>query len=64
MFRLGYHSGRRGGFRLVPQGVGNLLVAERCVARDKISHTAVHNMMFYSVTGQGAGVDRRRFGQG
>ena len=56
MFRWGYHSGRRGGFRLVPQGVDNLLVAGRCVSGDKISHAAVCSMMCCTMTGQGAGV--------
>jgi hypothetical protein len=41
---------------LVPQSVDNLLVAGRCVAGDKISHSAMRNMMAYTVTGQGAGV--------
>ncbi len=41
---------------LVPQAVDNLLVAGRCVAGDKISHSAMRNMMACTVTGQGAGV--------
>ena len=45
---------------LVPRKVENLLVAGRCVAGDKISHAAVRNMMCCTVTGQGAGVARRR----
>jgi len=40
---------------LVPQAVDNLLVAGRCVAGDKISHSAMRNMMACTVTGQGAG---------
>ena len=40
----------------VPQKVENLLVAGRCVAGDKISHSALRNMMCCTVTGQGAGV--------
>jgi hypothetical protein len=40
----------------VPRKVENLLVAGRCVAGDKISHTAIRNMMCCTVTGQGAGV--------
>ena len=41
---------------LVPQKTGNLLVAGRCIAGDKISHASVRNMMCCTVTGQGAGV--------
>ena len=41
---------------LVPQGVGNLLVAGRCIGGDKISHAAVRSMMCCTVSGQGAGV--------
>jgi hypothetical protein len=41
---------------LVPQKIGNLLVAGRCIAGDKISHASVRNMMCCTVTGQGAGV--------
>lgn len=40
---------------LVPQKIGNLLVAGRCIAGDKISHAAVRNMMCCTVSGQGAG---------
>ena len=40
---------------LVPQAVDNLLVGGRCVAGDKISHSAMRNMMACTVTGQGAG---------
>ena len=41
---------------LVPQGVGGLLVAGRCIGGDKISHAATRNMMCCAVSGQGAGV--------
>ena len=41
---------------MVPQKVGNLLVAGRCVSGDKISHAAIRSMMCCTVTGQGAGV--------
>lgn len=41
---------------LVPQKIGNLLVAGRCIAGDKISHASVRNMMCCAMTGQGAGV--------
>ncbi|MCB9419255.1 MAG: FAD-dependent oxidoreductase [Ardenticatenaceae bacterium] len=41
---------------LVPQKVEGLLVAGRCVAGDKIAHTATRSMMCCTVTGQGAGV--------
>lgn len=41
---------------LVPQKIGNLLIAGRCIAGDKISHASVRNMMCCAVTGQGAGV--------
>ncbi len=41
---------------LVPIEADNLLVAGRCVAGDKTSHTAMRNMMACTVTGQGAGV--------
>jgi len=41
---------------LVPQAVDNLLVAGRCVAGDKLSHSAMRSMMACTVTGQGAGV--------
>lgn len=40
---------------LVPLDVDNLLVAGRAVAGDKMSHTAMRNMMACTVTGQGAG---------
>ncbi len=48
-FQLPYRS-------LVPTGVGNLIVAGRCIGGDKISHAAVRSMMCCTVTGQGAGV--------
>ena len=41
---------------ILPQKVGNLLVAGRSVAGDKVSHAATRQMMCCSVTGQGAGV--------
>ena len=41
---------------LVPKGVGNLLVAGRCIGGDKISHASARNMMCCAVSGQGAGV--------
>jgi ribulose 1,5-bisphosphate synthetase/thiazole synthase len=41
---------------LLPQGVGNLLVAGRCIGGDKISHASARNMMCCTVSGQGAGV--------
>lgn len=41
---------------MIPTDVNNLLVAGRCVAGDKISHSAMRNMMACTVTGQGAGV--------
>lgn len=40
---------------LVPQRVGNLLVAGRSIGGDKVSHAAVRNMMCCAVSGQGAG---------
>jgi ribulose 1,5-bisphosphate synthetase/thiazole synthase len=40
---------------LVPQRVGNLLVAGRPIGGDRISHAAVRNMMCCTVSGQGAG---------
>ncbi|NLE23204.1 MAG: FAD-dependent oxidoreductase [Actinobacteria bacterium] len=40
---------------LVPREVENLLVAGRCVAGDRISHTATRNQMCCAVTGQAAG---------
>lgn len=39
----------------LPQEVENLLVAGRCVAGDKISHSATRQMVCCMVTGQGAG---------
>ncbi len=41
---------------LVPRGVGNLLVAGRCIGGDKVSHASARNMMCCAVSGQGAGV--------
>ncbi len=41
---------------LVPKGIGNLLVAGRCIGGDKISHASARNMMCCAVSGQGAGV--------
>jgi ribulose 1,5-bisphosphate synthetase/thiazole synthase len=41
---------------LVPKGVGNLLVAGRCIGGDHISHASARNMMCCAVSGQGAGV--------
>lgn len=41
---------------MVPDAVDNLLVAGRAVAGDRVSHTAMRNMMGCTVTGQGAGV--------
>jgi ribulose 1,5-bisphosphate synthetase/thiazole synthase len=40
---------------LIPQRVGNLLVAGRCIGGDKISHASARNMMCCAVGGQGAG---------
>jgi ribulose 1,5-bisphosphate synthetase/thiazole synthase len=40
---------------LVPKGVGNLLVAGRCIGGDRISHASARNMMCCAVSGQGAG---------
>jgi len=40
---------------LVPQGVGDLIVAGRCIGGDRVSHAAVRNMMCCAVSGQGAG---------
>ena len=40
---------------LVPKGVGNLLVAGRCIGGDKLSHASARNMMCCAVSGQGAG---------
>lgn len=41
---------------MVPQKVENLLVAGRCVAGDRISHSATRAVMCCAVTGQAAGV--------
>ena len=41
---------------LIPKDKSGLLVAGRCIAGDKVSHTAMRNMMACCVTGQGAGV--------
>jgi hypothetical protein len=41
---------------MVPLEVDNLLVAGRCVAGDRVSHSATRQMMCCAVTGQGAGV--------
>ncbi|HEY0747423.1 MAG TPA: FAD-dependent oxidoreductase [Steroidobacteraceae bacterium] len=41
---------------LVPKGVGQLLVAGRCIGGDKMSHASARNMMCCAVSGQGAGV--------
>jgi hypothetical protein len=41
---------------IVPQRVENLLVAGRCVAGDRISHSATRSMMCCALTGQAAGV--------
>ncbi len=41
---------------ILPQKVENLLVAGRCVAGDKMSHTATRQMVCCAITGQGAGV--------
>jgi ribulose 1,5-bisphosphate synthetase/thiazole synthase len=41
---------------LLPQGVGNLLVAGRCIGGDPVSHASARNMMCCAVSGQGAGV--------
>jgi len=40
---------------LVPKGVGNLLVAGRCIGGDDVSHASARNMMCCAVSGQGAG---------
>jgi ribulose 1,5-bisphosphate synthetase/thiazole synthase len=40
---------------LVPKSIGHLLVAGRCIGGDKVSHSAVRNMMCCAVSGQGAG---------
>jgi ribulose 1,5-bisphosphate synthetase/thiazole synthase len=41
---------------LVPQKVGNLIVAGRSTGGDRIAHASTRNMMCCTVTGQGAGV--------
>jgi hypothetical protein len=41
---------------LVPNGVGNLIVAGRSIGGDKVSHASTRNMMCCTVSGQGAGV--------
>lgn len=41
---------------MVPRDVDNLLVAGRCVAGDRVSHSATRQMICCAVTGQGAGV--------
>jgi hypothetical protein len=41
---------------LLPQGVGNLLVAGRCIGGDLVAHASSRNMMCCAVSGQGAGV--------
>jgi ribulose 1,5-bisphosphate synthetase/thiazole synthase len=41
---------------LLPKGVGNLLVAGRCIGGDHVSHASARNMMCCAVGGQGAGV--------
>jgi len=41
---------------LLPKGIGNLLVAGRCIGGDKVSHASARNMMCCAVSGQGAGV--------
>ena len=41
---------------LVPQGIGDLIVAGRSIGGDRISHAAVRSMMCCTVSGQGAGV--------
>ena len=41
---------------LVPKGVGNLLVAGRCIGGDNVSHASARNMMCCAVSGQGAGI--------
>ena len=40
---------------LLPQRIGNLLVAGRAIGGDRVSHAAVRNMMCCAVAGQGAG---------
>jgi ribulose 1,5-bisphosphate synthetase/thiazole synthase len=41
---------------LLPRGVGNLLVAGRCIGGDLVAHASSRNMMCCAVSGQGAGV--------
>ena len=41
---------------LVPQGVGNLLVAGRSTGGDRLAHAATRNMSCCAVLGQGAGI--------
>jgi ribulose 1,5-bisphosphate synthetase/thiazole synthase len=41
---------------LVPKGIGNLIVAGRCIGGDRIAHASARNMMCCAVSGQGAGV--------
>ncbi len=41
---------------LVPKGVGNLIVAGRCIGGEPIAHASARNMMCCAVSGQGAGV--------
>ena len=41
---------------MVPEKVENLLVGGRCVAGDRVSHSATRQMMCCTVTGQAAGV--------
>ncbi len=45
---------------MVPDKVDNLLVAGRCVAGDRVSHSATRQMICCTVTGQGAGVAAAR----
>src|SRR5258708_21011141 len=39
---------------LVPKGVGNLLLARRCIGGGKISHASARNIMYCAVIGRGA----------
>ncbi|MGV8938051.1 MAG: FAD-dependent oxidoreductase [Allorhizobium sp.] len=41
---------------MLPQGVGNLLVAGRAIGGDRIAHAATRNMACCAVAGQGAGI--------
>jgi hypothetical protein len=41
---------------ILPKKVENLLAAGRCVAGDKMSHSATRQMVYCITTGQGAGV--------